>query len=172
MKKTIIIFSIIIMIISTIGKENLEIPKESIRFRIIANSNTERDQNLKKEIVKNISNEILNISSKSSNIEEVRENINQQISSLDKTVKKTLSDNNESLNYEIKYGMNYIPEKEYNGKTYKAGEYESIVIKLGEGKGENFWCVLFPPLCLLEVEETNEKIEYTSFIKEIIDKYF
>ena len=47
------------------------------------------------------------------------------------------------------------------------------MITLGDGLGDNFWCVLFPPLCLLEAEETDtDEVEYTSFIKEIIDKYF
>ena len=47
------------------------------------------------------------------------------------------------------------------------------VSRFGEGKGENFWCVLFPPLCLLEAEENEtDEVEYKSFIKELIDKYF
>ena len=91
----------------------------------------------------------------------------------DTKVKKLLENQNIKADYEINYGVNYFPEKEYKGITYEEGNYESIVIKLGEGTGENFWCVLFPPLCLLEVEEkNNDDIEYTSFIKEIIDKYF
>ena len=82
-------------------------------------------------------------------------------------------DNNIKENYTINYGSNYFPEKEYKGVKYEEGEYESLVVTLGDGAGENFWCVLFPPLCLLEGEE-NEKdnIEYSSFIKEVIDKYF
>jgi stage II sporulation protein R len=61
----------------------------------------------------------------------------------------------------------------YKGKTYKPDNYESLVITLGDGLGENFWCVLFPPLCLLETsDEEIDDVEYTSFIKEIIDKYF
>ena len=51
-------------------------------------------------------------------------------------------------------------------------DYESLVITLGEGAGNNFWCVLFPPLCLLDTEEEPENVEYTSFVKEVIDKYF
>ena len=76
-------------------------------------------------------------------------------------------------NVEVNYGMNYFPEKTYKGVKYKEGEYESLVVTLGKGEGNNFWCVLFPPLCLLEAEEddTNE-VEYTSFVKELIDKYF
>ena len=50
--------------------------------------------------------------------------------------------------------------------------YESLVITLGTGEGDNWWCVLFPPLCLVEADEnTTSDAEYTFFIKEIIDKY-
>ena len=47
------------------------------------------------------------------------------------------------------------------------------MVTLGSGEGKNWWCVLFPPLCLLEAEETSQKeeVEYRLFIKEIIDKY-
>ena len=56
--------------------------------------------------------------------------------------------------------------------TYKEGMYESLVITLGTGEGDNWWCVLFPPLCLVEADEsTVGDAEYTFFIKEIIDKY-
>ena len=47
-------------------------------------------------------------------------------------------------------GVRYIPEKTYGGTTFPAGNYEALDIKIGEGKGENWWCVLFPPLCLLD----------------------
>ena len=53
------------------------------------------------------------------------------------------------------------------------GYYESLVITLGKGNGENWWCVLFPPLCLMEGEDNNtDEVEYKSFVKEMIDKYF
>ena len=54
------------------------------------------------------------------------------------------------------------------GIEYDEGYYESLLITLGEGKGDNWWCVLFPPLCLIEAEESTE-VEYKSFIKEIIE---
>ena len=69
--------------------------------------------------------------------------------------------------------MHEFPEETYKGITYEAGKYESLLVTLGEGKGDNWWCVLFPPLCLMEAEETNtDEVEYKSFIKEIIEKYF
>ena len=67
------------------------------------------------------------------------------------------------------YGKNYFPRKEYKNVIYEEGEYESVVITIGDGNGKNFWCVLFPPLCMLD-EDSN--IEYSSLVKEIIDKYF
>ena len=70
-------------------------------------------------------------------------------------------------NYDINYGLNYFPEKTYEGKTYPAGEYESLVITLGSGEGDNFWCILFPPLCMID-----EEVEYKSFIKESLSKFF
>ena len=73
--------------------------------------------------------------------------------------------------YKINFGLNYFPEREYKGIKYKEGLYESLLITLGEGKGNNWWCVLFPPICLLEAEESDE-VEYKSLIKEIIEKYF
>ena len=107
------------------------------------------------------------------NIEQSRQNIKASIPSFNKVVERTLQAENSNLTYNINYGMNYFPKKSYHGITYEAGEYESLVITLGNGLGENFWCILFPPLCLLEqTEEDIEDVEYTSFVKEMLDKYF
>ena len=99
--------------------------------------------------------------------------IKRSIPTLEKSVENTLNKLNVQQDYSINYGMIYFPQKESNNVIYEEGEYESVVIKLGEGKGDNFWCVLFPPLCFLEGEEGNDdEVEYTSFIKELINKYF
>lgn len=173
MKKILIILSIIIVILSLNKTEKITIPKESIRFRVIANSNSEHDQNTKNELVKNLYQEIETINNYSKDIKTSREIINNNIHNFEKVVKNTIQNEIYKDNYDINYGENYFPEKEYKGVSYEEGKYESLVITLGDGLGDNFWCVLFPPLCLLEAEENDtNKIEYTSFIKEIIDKYF
>ena len=73
--------------------------------------------------------------------------------------------------FTINYGLNYFPKKEFKGITYDAGYYESVVVTLGEGLGDNWWCVLFPPLCSLEAEESSD-VEYTTMTQEILKKYF
>lgn len=174
MKKIIIILSIIVTILSLNKEQTITIPKDSIRFRVIANSNKEEDQLLKKKIVNNLKTEVLKLEYTPKNINNTRNNIKDKIPNFKTNIEKTLEENNSNIEYKINYGMNYFPEKEYKGVTYEEGEYESLVVTLGDGLGDNFWCVLFPPLCLLEAEDEEElsNVEYKSFIKEVIDKYF
>lgn len=173
MKKIIVVAAVIVCILSTLKSGVITIPKESIRFRVIANSNTQYDQNIKKEVVKNLESELRKIELVPKDILSTRTIIKRSIPTLEKSVENTLNKLNVQQDYSINYGMNYFPQKESNNVIYEEGEYESVVVKLGEGKGDNFWCVLFPPLCLLEGEEgNNDDVEYTSFIKELINKYF
>ena len=172
MKKIVIVLAIITTILVINKEEKVIIPKEAIRFRVIANSNTKEDQAIKKKIVNNLSTEIKKITTLDTSLQNSRENIKKQIPSFSKVVAETLKQQENEESFSIDYGMNYFPKKEYKGIVYEEGEYESLVITLGDGSGENFWCVLFPPLCLLDTEEAPENVEYTSLVKELINKYF
>ncbi len=172
MKKAIIILTILVTILSLNKEEKVEIPKDSIRFRVVANSNSEKDQTIKKKIVNNLKENISLLEYNNKSLKSSRNNIKKIIPKFSEVVDKTLTDEQENITYNINYGMNYFPEKEYKGTIYKEGKYESLVITLGNGQGNNFWCVLFPPLCLLDEEDETTNVEYTSLVKEIIDKYF
>lgn len=172
MKKTIIILTIIVLTLCNNKKNTIKIPNESIRFRVIANSNDEIDQEIKKELTKNVIKELKNINYVS-NLDENKKMIKNSLPKLERVLNSSNIIKNEEIKYKIEFGKNYFPKKEYKGVIYEEGEYDSLVITLGKGTGDNFWCVLFPPLCLLEGESTNTKnVEYTSYIKEIINKYF
>ena len=174
MKKIITIIVLIILMIVTMSKEEeVIIPKDAIRFRVIANSNDLKDQQEKKKIAKTLGNNITKLLKNQNSLQETRTTLKKNINTFTTTIQEEMKNDNYNNNVEVNYGMNYFPEKTYKGVKYKEGEYESLVVTLGKGEGNNFWCVLFPPLCLLEAEEddTNE-VEYTSFVKELIDKYF
>ena len=175
MKKIIILLISIISILylySNLSKNEVIIPNEAIRFRVIANSNTIYDQNIKIRLKNVIQNKIFELTSDSNTIEDTRNSIKNNINLIDNLVKETLNDLNYDKKYDINYGYNYFPKKMYKGIEYKEGKYESLVITLGDGDGDNWWCVLFPPLCLVEADENDvSNAEYTFFIKEIIDKY-
>ena len=79
--------------------------------------------------------------------------------------------NNYDMDYKVNYGMNYFPIKKYDGATYKEGNYESLVVSIGEAKGNNYWCILYPPLCMIDnKKEVKNKIEYKFKIIEYIKK--
>lgn len=173
MKKIIPILLAITLLAILNNKQNEEyyiIPNESIRLRIIANSNTAYDQYIKAQVKLSVENKLKEIVETKSTIEEMREIINNNITSIEKIIDNTLEEQNYNKNFTISYGYHEFPEKEYKGVVYESGQYESLLITIGEGKGDNWWCVLFPPLCTMEVEEEKE-VSYKFFIKELIDKY-
>ena len=147
--------------------EDVIIPNSAIRFRVVASSNKEYDQKIKQEVTSSLKSKLKSMLKDSNDINDTRKIINNHIDELSLVVKNTIN----SDNYEINYGTNYFPEKEYKGVKYPEGDYESLVIKLGSGLGKNFWCVLFPPLCLLD-NDNNTNVEYKLFVKELINKYF
>ena len=146
------------------------IPEESLRFRIIANSNNMEDQETKMKVKNNLEKILPNIIGNSSNIVDIKSNISNNIDILKDNIRRTLDKEKAFYKFDISLGKNYFPEKEVYNVKYPEGEYESLVISLGDAKGDNWWCVLFPPLCLVEAEET-EEVEYKLYIKEILDKY-
>ena len=174
MKKILLILSIISFLYMGLNykeEENI-IPDEAIRFRVVANSNTIYDQNIKIQIRNTIQNEIFKLIKDSKSIEETRKILIEHQKELYDITSNKLKELNYDKDFKIKYGYNHFPKKKYRGVTYKEGEYESLVITLGSGDGDNFWCVLFPPLCLLETDESNSSnVEYRFFVKDIIDKY-
>ena len=175
-KKTIIWLLIFIIFLGVINTrtEDVIIPKSAIRFRVIANSNSMEDQNIKLKVRDNLQKEMTQVLEKANNIEDSRTILKSNVGNFQNNVNDTLQKLGVRQSVSVNYGNNYFPKKIYKGVTYNEGKYESLVVTLGEGKGDNWWCVLFPPLCLLEAEETEEKeeVEYKFFVKELIDKYF
>lgn len=176
MKKIILIllaiFSICFVYKSYYDKSVVKIPDSAIRFRVLSNSNSPRDQKIKEDIRDKMQKELYALLENSKSIKQARSLINNNMDNFNKILEEEMKD--KEYSYTIDYGMHEFPEKTYKGITYEAGYYESLLVTLGEGKGDNWWCVLFPPLCLLEAEETTnvDEIEYKSFIKEILEKYF
>lgn len=172
MKKILIAVSILIIILFCNYQNNnyVIIPEESIRFRIIPNSNSIEDLYIKEEVKKSLEENILSISD-ATTLEEERTLIQDNIPLIKQNISNVFLENDYNETYSVNFGLNYFPEKEYAGVKYNEGYYESLVVEIGEAKGDNFWCVLFPPLCLLE-RESNEDVEYSSIVLELINKYF
>lgn len=173
MKKTILFLTIIVafLIYNELKEDTVIIPDTAIRLRVIPNSNSSIDQSMKNKVKEYLENNTYQILKEEDNIEEARKLIKDNIPELEENITKIFNDNNYNMNYTVNYGYNYFPNKEYRGIKYNEGYYESIVISIGEAQGDNWWCVLFPNLCLIDLEQKNN-VEYKYWIVETINKIF
>jgi len=113
-----------------------------------------------------IEKEVYNLIGNANSSLEVNNILESNLENIDNIVKSY------NVPYNINYGSNYFPTKNYKGVMYPAGNYDSLVITLGKGTGSNFWCVLFPPLCLLDNDKKDiSDIEYKSYVKKLLDKF-
>lgn len=166
----VIFFALLYIFIGNQTNKDIIIPDESIRFRVIANSNDEYDQSVKLKVKDNLESYISNILMNANDKSTVEKIIKDNLTNLSNNVKKTLLEEKYLKDFNISFGKNYFPEKELYGVKYNKGEYESLVVTIGNGLGNNWWCVLFPPLCLIEAEESTET-EYRIYVKDVLDKY-
>ena len=176
MKKFILVLLTIVIILLVYNNSKVDaeviIPDGAIRVRVIANSNSLYDQSMKMKVKKyiedNLSISLLSVT----DIDEARDIINSSINDLYGGIDNIFLDNDYNMDYNINFGNNFFPDKEFKGVIYKEGEYESLVVTIGKGEGDNWWCVLFPPLCLLEGEDNNSDVEYRSWVKDMLDRIF
>ena len=167
MKKVIFIFGIMLfyLILGNVSENSNLIPKEAIRIRVLANSNSRADQEEKMKVKGKVENYLYNKLAYVNDINSANTIIENNILELENVIENVYDGN-----FTINYGMNYFPEKEYKGIIYDEGYYNSLVISLGKGLGENWWCVLFPPLCMLEGNEMDD-VEYRSLVGDLVNQY-
>lgn len=136
-----------------------------IRFHVIANSDTEEDQELKLKVRDEIISYLQPKLENSSSIEESEKIITSEYDNLQSISRETIIDN--GYEYDVKVGIEYsnFPTKQYSNVILPAGEYKALKVVIGEGKGKNWWCVMFPPLCFVDEENgvidksTDEKLQ-------------
>ena len=123
-----------------------------IRLHVIANSDSEEDQELKLKVRDEIIKKTKSLQ-ESQSIEDSREYLQTHLNDMEETANKVIDENGKSYKAEANLGIRWIPEKTYGDMYFPAGNYEALNLTLGRGEGQNWWCVLFPPLCLIEEDE-------------------
>lgn len=128
-----------------------------LRLHVIANSNTVADQSIKLQVRDAV---IKHMQSQEDIVtkDDMKNYIISNRTRLEKIAEGVVASQGSDDKVTASLGIRYIPEKTYGGITFPAGNYEALDLTIGEGNGENWWCVLFPPLCLLE-EGTDEPEE-------------
>lgn len=118
-----------------------------IRLHIIANSDSGEDQAIKLRVRDAVLSQMREETQNKS-----RNEIIKSLDEIEKTANRVLEENCFDYTASAVYGKFYFPKKEYRGMTLPAGEYYGVRIVLGNGNGHNWWCVMYPPLCVSENE--------------------
>ncbi len=123
------------------------IPDEAIRFRVLANSNTVADQWVKRQVRDAVFMQIESWVEDAEDVQAVRQVIGERLGEIKTTADRVLEENGFPYRSKVDFGQVPFPEKAFGDRLYPAGLYEALRITLGRGQGDNFWCVMFPPLC-------------------------
>ena len=121
------------------------------RLHILANSDSSQDQELKLAIRDNIISYMKQINTSSNTKEETINNVNIHLEDFKKIAENTIAEFGYDYEINLEVGNFYFPTKYYGNINLPAGNYDALKINIGEAKGQNWWCSLFPPLCFIDI---------------------
>jgi stage II sporulation protein R len=127
------------------------IPEESIRLRILANSDSPADQLLKRRVRDAVVAQMNEWVTEQDHIDQAREAIRSNMPAIEQLVRDTLAAYGYDYEVTVELGPVDFPTKLYGNVVYPAGVYEALLISIGKAEGQNWWCVLFPPLCFVDM---------------------
>jgi stage II sporulation protein R len=130
--------------------DDSSIPAQSIRLRILANSDTAEDQAMKRLVRDAVIAQMNKWVKQPDGIEEARRIVREELPALQTVVGRELVARGYDYPFQVELGNVPFPTKMYGNRVYPAGDYEALRITLGRGDGQNWWCVLFPPLCFVD----------------------
>lgn len=170
-KICVIVVLILLLIIGASFLPTAEVEYDYLRLHIRANSNSEIDQNIKYEIkdelVEFLTPYFCNVTSKNEAIEIVN-NLKEKMSEICVDV---LRKNGFNYSANVKINNEYFPTRTYSNTTLESGYYDAVIVELGEAVGDNWWCVMYPPLCFITRENQTE-ITFKSKIAEWFKSLF
>lgn len=134
--------------------ENMQEWQDLIRFHVVANSDSPEDQALKNIVRDEILEEVSPLLARSQSLAESRQLLLELRPTMEEITRRVLAE--KGSNYEVRttYGEESFPTKSYGSLVLPAGQYEAVQVVIGEGKGANWWCVLFPPLCFVDIRNS------------------
>ncbi|WP_058485864.1 stage II sporulation protein R [Defluviitalea phaphyphila] len=144
--------------------------KSVIRFHVIANSDSDEDQDIKKEVRDAILQEMTPLLSTSNKIDITRNIIIQNMDKIKEIAENVIKERGKDYSVEVSLGPAVFPTKQYGDIVFPTGEYEALKVSIGEAKGKNWWCVMFPPLCFVDVTHGIVPQENKEDLKKVLNE--
>jgi len=138
------------------------IAKEIIRFHVLANSDSDEDQQLKLKVKGDVVEALAPILKDATTVEEARGLLSSNLDLIKATALQTIKENGYSYPVTVTFERTYFPLKIYGEFIFPPGTYEALRVQIGDAKGRNWWCVMFPQLCFVDntysiVDKESEK---------------
>lgn len=147
-----------------------DIADSVFRLHVIANSDSAEDQNLKYIVRDKVIEYMSSISQNASSKEDVIEIAKANLDKIQAIASQTIWENGYTYSVNVEVGNFSFPSKRYGDITLPPGYYDALRIKIGEAEGQNWWCVMFPPLCFVDVTSGVVPDESKEIMKENLSK--
>lgn len=160
--KNFIILAILLFLYTFICAQNYvsavsnNLSQAVFRLHVLANSNSEEDQNLKYKVRDGLIKYMNNICSNCSTKAEAISIANEHKNDFQEIAQNIVKGNGYDYPVKINIGNFYFPTKNYGDISLPAGPYDALKVEIGEAKGQNWWCVLYPPMCIPAAQPTQE----------------
>ena len=161
----------IALILGLSGLVEQESQVQYLRIHIRANSNSEQDQAVKYKVKDDVVEALIPLLSQIESFEEAVQVVGENFSMIEQVANQTLQDNGFSYTSSAKISNEYFPTRTYENITLEEGYYDALILNLGSGEGDNWWCIVFPAFCFTQTKKS-DNIVYISQIWEIIKSVF
>ena len=144
---------------------NEDLSNNVFRLHVIANSDSKEDQDLKYKVRDKLIEYMKSLTTNINTKEEVIEIANNHILDFESIAKEVITKNGFDYDVKVEIGNFSFPTKQYGDISFPAGFYDALKVEIGNAKGQNWWCVMFPPLCFVDVtsgivpEESKENLQ-------------
>lgn len=174
MKKTIMIiiglFLTLVTIVGLMLDTGDESNNEILRIHIRANSNSSVDQEIKYIVKNKLVDYMIPLLKDIESKQDVVNIITSNKVVIENYINSVLVENGFNYTSNLKITNEEFPTRDYNGVTFESGFYDALIVELGSAKGDNWWCVIYPPICFTNYNKNSNKVVYKSKIMEIINK--
>lgn len=165
-----LILYVCISAVSYTNAVTTDIADSVFRLHVIANSDSAEDQNLKYIVRDKVIEYMSSISQNASSKEDVIEIAKANLDKIQAIASQTIRENGYTYSVNVEVGNFSFPSKRYGDITLPPGYYDALRIKIGEAEGQNWWCVMFPPLCFVDVTSGVVPDESKEIMKENLSK--
>lgn len=139
-----------------------KIYENTLRLHVLANSDSTEDQTLKLLVRDALVEETSRLSADCSNLSDAKKVYAENLENLQTIAENVIRNEGKTDSVTVELGEEYYPERQYGKIRLPSGRYNSLKVCIGESEGQNWWCVLFPPLCV-EAAEAEEELVATGF---------